>query len=86
MKETGGLYFDETPFVRQIVELNGNIDPHFVAPSKRPIIGQIAEQIPGGRFPRRQHFERFVGNGHLRCSALVGAQRHARAEKWATVQ
>ena len=51
MKETRGPYFDETPYVRQIAELNGNIDPHFVAPSKRPIIEHIAEQIRVGGFP-----------------------------------
>jgi asparagine synthase (glutamine-hydrolysing) len=50
-EETGGLYFDETPYVRQIAELNGNIDPHFVAPSKGPILEQIAEQIRVGGFP-----------------------------------
>ena len=50
-EETRGLYFDETPYVRQIAELNGNIDPHFVAPSKRPIIEHIAEQIRVGGFP-----------------------------------
>ena len=51
MKETRGTYFDETPYVRQIVELNGNIDPHFVVPSKRPIIGHITEQIWVAGFP-----------------------------------
>ena len=50
-EETRGLYFDETPYVRQIAELNGNIDPHFVAPSKGPILEQIAEQIRVGGFP-----------------------------------
>ena len=50
-QETGGLYFDETPYVRQIAELNGNIDPHFVAPSKGPILEQIAEQIRMAGFP-----------------------------------
>src|SRR5262249_5834047 len=44
-EETRGLYFDETPYVRQIADLNGNIDPHFVAPSKGPILEHIAEQI-----------------------------------------
>jgi asparagine synthase (glutamine-hydrolysing) len=37
--------------VRQIAELNGNIDPHFVAPSNRPIIEHIAEEIRVGGFP-----------------------------------
>jgi asparagine synthase (glutamine-hydrolysing) len=50
-EETQGLYFDETPYVRQIVDLNGNMDPHFVAPSKGPILEQIAEQIRVGGFP-----------------------------------
>jgi asparagine synthase (glutamine-hydrolysing) len=50
-EETRGLYFDETPYVRQIAELNGNITPHFVPPSKRPILEQIAEEIRVGGFP-----------------------------------
>ena len=44
-EETAGRYFDETPYVRSIAELNGNIVPHFVPPSKGPILEQIAEQI-----------------------------------------
>ena len=50
-EETRGLYFDETPYVRQIADLNGNITPHFVPPSKRPILEQIAEEIRVGGFP-----------------------------------
>jgi asparagine synthase (glutamine-hydrolysing) len=48
---TQGIYFDETPYVRQIAELNGNITPHFVPPSKGPILGQIAEEIRVGGVP-----------------------------------
>src|SRR5262249_27017602 len=33
-----GLYFDETPYCRQIVEAAGNIVPHFIPPSKVPIL------------------------------------------------
>ncbi len=50
-EETQGLYYDETPYVRQIAELNGNITPHFVQPRKTPILEQIAEQIRVGGVP-----------------------------------
>jgi asparagine synthase (glutamine-hydrolysing) len=50
-KETRGLYYDETPYVRQIAELNGNINPHFVKPRKNPYLEQIAEEIRVGGFP-----------------------------------
>jgi asparagine synthase (glutamine-hydrolysing) len=48
---TRGLYFDETPYVRQIAETNGNISPHFVQPSKTPILEHIAEEIRVGGVP-----------------------------------
>ena len=48
---TRGAYFDETPYGRQIAEANGNICPHFVPPSKGPIVEQIAEQIRVGGVP-----------------------------------
>jgi asparagine synthase (glutamine-hydrolysing) len=50
-EETRGLYFDETPYVRQIADLNGNITPHFVPPSKRPILQHIAEEVRVGACP-----------------------------------
>ena len=40
-----GRYFDETPYVRLIVELNSNIAPFFIAPSKRPLLDQFKNQI-----------------------------------------
>src|SRR5262249_32135240 len=46
-----GRYFDETPYVRLIAELNANITPHFVPPSKGPILEQIARQIRIGGAP-----------------------------------
>ena len=46
-----GRYFDETPYVRQIAEANPNIVPHFVPPSKGPILEQIAELIQKGAAP-----------------------------------
>jgi asparagine synthase (glutamine-hydrolysing) len=49
--ETRGMYFDETPYVRQIAEANSNINPHFVPPSKTPILDQIAEEIRVGGVP-----------------------------------
>jgi asparagine synthase (glutamine-hydrolysing) len=50
-EETRGLYFDERPAVLSIAELNGNITPHFVAPSKGPILDQIAEETRMAGFP-----------------------------------
>lgn len=49
-EELRGCYYDETPYVRQIAEANGNIIPHFVAASKTPILQQIAQQIRLGGF------------------------------------
>ena len=46
-----GRYFDETPYVRLIAEINANIIPHFVPPSKGPILEQIARQIRVGGAP-----------------------------------
>jgi asparagine synthase (glutamine-hydrolysing) len=48
---TRGIYFDEAPYVRQIAETNGNISPHFIPPSKTPILEHIAEQIRVGGAP-----------------------------------
>lgn len=39
-----GRYFDETPYVKLIVELNSNIVPFFVTPSKRPLLDQVRKQ------------------------------------------
>ena len=50
-EEIRGCYFDETPYVRQIAEANPNIVPHFIPPSKGPILEQIAEQIRLGGAP-----------------------------------
>lgn len=44
-KEMRGVYFDETPYVRQIAETNSNIIPHFIPPRKGFLIDQIVEQI-----------------------------------------
>lgn len=51
--ELPGRYFDETPYVRQIAELNRNIVPHFITQSREPTPERIAEVIrrsglPGG--------------------------------------
>jgi asparagine synthase (glutamine-hydrolysing) len=51
MQELRGGYFDETPFVRQIAEANPNLIPHFVPPSKGPILNQIADEIRLGGAP-----------------------------------
>jgi asparagine synthase (glutamine-hydrolysing) len=50
-EEIRSVYFDETPYVRQIAQANPNIIPHFVPPSKGPILDQIAEQIRLGGAP-----------------------------------
>jgi asparagine synthase (glutamine-hydrolysing) len=52
-EELRGRYFDETPYVRQIAELNRNIVPRFITPSRDPTPANIAEVIrvsalPGG--------------------------------------
>jgi asparagine synthase (glutamine-hydrolysing) len=50
--EIRGGYFDETPYVRRIAEYNPNLFPHFVPPSKGPILEKIADQIRLGGSPR----------------------------------
>jgi asparagine synthase (glutamine-hydrolysing) len=50
-QEVRGRYFDETPYVRQIVQANPNIVAHFVTPRKGSILEQIAEQIRVGGAP-----------------------------------
>ena len=50
-EDQSGLYFDETPYVRQIVQGNANLVPHFVQPSKSPVLAKIAEQIRMGSGP-----------------------------------
>ena len=52
-EELRGRYFDETPYVRQIAEVNRNIVPHFITQSRDPTPENIAEVIrmsglPGG--------------------------------------
>src|SRR5262245_32582223 len=44
-EELPGRYFDETPYVRQIAELNRNIVPHFITQSEDPTPEKIAEVI-----------------------------------------
>jgi asparagine synthase (glutamine-hydrolysing) len=50
-EEIRGRYFDETPYVRQIAEINPNIIPHFIPPSQVPMLEQIADQIRLGSSP-----------------------------------
>jgi asparagine synthase (glutamine-hydrolysing) len=50
-EERRGLYYDETPYVRQIAQANPNLIPHFIPPSKGRILDQIAEQIRLGGAP-----------------------------------
>jgi asparagine synthase (glutamine-hydrolysing) len=49
-EEVSGRYFDETPYVRQIAEANGNIVPHFVPPNNAPFLQQLAQEIRVGGF------------------------------------
>ena len=44
-EELRGRYFDETPYVRQIAEVNRNIVPHFITQSRDPTPEKIAEVI-----------------------------------------
>jgi asparagine synthase (glutamine-hydrolysing) len=51
--ELPGRYFDETPYVRRIAEVNGNIVPHFITQSREPTPENIAQvnrltELPGG--------------------------------------
>ena len=50
-EERRGLYYDETPYVRQIAQANPNIIPHLIPPSQGPILDQIAGQIRLGGVP-----------------------------------
>ena len=50
-EEIRSLYYDETPYVRQIAQANPNLIPHFIPPSKGRILDQIAEQIRLGGAP-----------------------------------
>jgi asparagine synthase (glutamine-hydrolysing) len=52
-EELRGRYFDETPYVRQIAEVNSNIVPRFITQSREPSPENIAEMVrltglPGG--------------------------------------
>ena len=49
--DTRGNYFDERPYVLQIEKYNQNLIPHFIPPSKGPILEQIAAQIRLGGAP-----------------------------------
>jgi asparagine synthase (glutamine-hydrolysing) len=44
-EELRGRYFDETPYVRQIAQVNPNIAPHFITQSRDPSPKQIADLI-----------------------------------------
>jgi asparagine synthase (glutamine-hydrolysing) len=50
-EELRGKYFDETPYVHQIAELNRNIVPHFITQSRDPTPENIAETIRVIRLP-----------------------------------
>jgi asparagine synthase (glutamine-hydrolysing) len=44
-EELRGRYFDETPYVRQIAEVNQNIVPHFITQSRELTPENIAESV-----------------------------------------
>ena len=64
-EELRGRYFDETPYVRQIAEVNRNIVPHFITQSSDPTPEKIAEMIrmtalPGGTLNALWGFDMFA--------------------------
>jgi asparagine synthase (glutamine-hydrolysing) len=64
-EELRGRYFDETPYVRQIAEVNRNIVPHFITQSSDPTPKKIAEVIrttllPGGTLNGLWGFDTFA--------------------------
>jgi asparagine synthetase B (glutamine-hydrolysing) len=64
-EELRGRYFDETPYVRQIAEVNRNIVPHFITQSSDPTPKRIAEVIrttllPGGTLNGLWGFDTFA--------------------------
>ena len=64
-EELRGRYFDETPYVRQIAEVNRNIVPHFITQSRDPTPENIAEVIrmsglPGGTLNALWGFDMFA--------------------------
>ena len=76
-EETRGSYYDETPYVRQIAQANPNIIPHFIPPSKGPILEQIAEQIRLGGAPSGSILNGLWVMDILRRGAFGRPQRHA---------
>jgi asparagine synthase (glutamine-hydrolysing) len=50
-EELRGRYFDETPYVRRIAEVNRNIVPHFITQSTEPTPENIAEVIRVSALP-----------------------------------
>ena len=64
-EELRGRYFDETPYVRQIAEVNPNIVPHFITQSADPLPGKIGEVtlksgLPGATLNGLWGFEIFT--------------------------
>lgn len=67
-EELRGRYFDETPYVRQIAEVNRNIVPHFITQSRDPTPENIAETIrviglPGATLNDLWGFDIFAAAG-----------------------
>ena len=68
--ETRFRYFDETPYVCQLADTNGNIVAHFIPPSNAPLLEQIREVVRIGGAP-------FSGLNALWSLDLLKAARSA---------
>ena len=77
-EELRGHYFDETPYVLQIAKANPNLIPHFIRPSKGPILEQIAEQIRLGGAPSGGILNGLWVMDICAEAQVCGPQRHAR--------
>ena len=75
--ETPTSYFDETPYVRQITQVNPNVVRQFWPPRQSSIVGQIAQQI-GLRRVLCRNFQWSMGYGHSHGGSLCRTQCHAR--------
>ena len=78
-EELRGRYFDETPYVRQIAEVNRNIVPHFITQSRDPIPEKIAEVIrmsglPGGTLNCLWGFDMYAAARSAGHNVMLGGE------------
>jgi asparagine synthase (glutamine-hydrolysing) len=76
-EELRGRYFDETPYVHRIAEVNRNILPHFIAPRREPYPEKIAEMIrksmlPGGILNSLWGFDIFAAASSAGHNVMLG--------------